>query len=120
MKKNAIKTNFEVLQAYVDGKSIQFKAKEVFSAWKDFGKDDDFDDELYIYRVKDMPKREPFVLEDNIVGNTIKSRDFSSIHLIICQYIDGVRIYDRLIPYHILAKEYVFYPSGKPCSKEVE
>lgn len=85
MNREQWKERLPLIQAFVDGKTLQGKASD--EIWYDLGQDVTFNGPCFIYRIKQEPKLRPWKPEEVPVGSWCRSKyahehnhtDFTSI-----------------------------------------
>ena len=107
------KEMIEVMQAYVDGKEIEYTNKNSPMDWLKT-KDPLWDWNASDYRVKQAPEYVPFTFEDaeQLIGKVVKSKDENWIEMITWCDNDEA----SSIPYSTLLYGYTFI-DGSPCGK---
>lgn len=106
-----------VMQAYVDGKNIEYKEKGF--EWKTVNCNNSnlsWDWYLNNYRIKQEPEYIPFDFNDaeQIIGNIIRHKETKSLSVITNVNPKNVTSSGTVIKYEDLLNKYE-YPDGVPC-----
>lgn len=121
MSKERTLEQIKVMQAYVDGKEIEWLNEE-YDEW-DIDPDPDWNWDEFSYRVKEEPVYVPFTLEDDIeslLGKAVRHKTENHVAII-----SGVDKTDTVETFYITkfwfslrqSFEYLTFADGKPFGK---
>ena len=79
MTREEIKELLPIMQAWAEGKAIQFRKKGT-SEWVDFYEDDLRVSSAYYYRIKSEPKYRPFKTQEECWNEMLKHQPFGWIY----------------------------------------
>ena len=118
-----IEEKIAVMQAFKEGKEIEFAPNSIDKIWVSCkGPDWDWDWSMYDYRIKEEPKKPeyiPFSFEDAefLIGKAIKSKTIDVVLLIQVVYPKTVMMHGfDTISYYLLLLNWEFL-DGSPCGK---
>jgi len=126
MNKNDAKKHSEVLAAYAEGKTIQYRfitKDNVESEWEDVQDEKlDFNFYTYEYRIKPEWGYVPFTYEQSLIGRYIISKENEFKSCIVCQTTEGISfVYESEVffrGYDELLEQFTFADGGA-CGKMV-
>lgn len=114
MDREQLKKHWEVIQAFKEGKSIQYST--IKGSWNDTNSPN-FDISTN-YRIKPSPEYVPFDFNDaeKLIGKIITTASKAEFHLITSVEPTGVRFNKGHYHFIVLLDDYQFL-DGSPCGK---
>lgn len=120
-----LKERVEVMQAYLDGKTIQDNIDGNWTDWES-GNDPQFNWSSYDYRIKPENKQVPYDFSDaeSLIGRKVKNKRTTGISLITCVYYNCLACFAKTINYKEFAEEYEIWNNTlnrwESCTKTVK